>query len=81
MRSMAWSGISKASLTPASLAEDEGRFIPCMLQKQVDNGVARAVVVSVRNALHSPTALWEIDPVGEHLTCRVRRSLAARTVA
>ena len=28
MRSMAWSGISKASLTPASLAEDEGRFIP-----------------------------------------------------
>ena len=55
--------------------------VACMLQEQVVDGVARAVVVRVRNTLHSPSALWEVDPAGEHLTCRVRRSLAARTVA
>ena len=55
--------------------------VACMLQEQVVNGVARAVVVSVRNALHSPSSLWEVDPVGEHLACRASRSLAARTVA
>ena len=55
--------------------------VACMLQEQVVDGVARAVVVSVRNALHSPSSLWEVDPVGEHLACRASRSLAARTVA
>ena len=35
----------------------------------------------VRKARHSPTPLWDIKPVGEHLACIVSRLSEYRTVA
>ena len=39
------------------------------------------VTGSFRMTLHSPSALWDTKPVGEHLACNASRLSQARTVA
>ncbi len=39
------------------------------------------IILIFRKVLHSPIALWDTKPVGEHLACNINRLSEARTVA